>query len=183
MSDFDYDDDDNYSDTSGTDLVKQLRKQLREASRERDELRTQNAALTQSTRKSSLSNILASKNVNPKLASFLAKDEVEPTDEAVTKWLADYGDVFNVSGTASDAGNEPAPAAQTQDAAYRAPAAPGDDAAILAFQQMQAATQRAQVGSTPTATPAATAEAALFAAAGDAKTPDQFFEALRRQRP
>jgi hypothetical protein len=38
---------------------------------------------------------LASRGVNSKIASFIPQD-IDPTEESVSKWLEDYADVFGV---------------------------------------------------------------------------------------
>lgn len=91
--DFDFDDD----DASGSDLVKQLRKQVKELSRalqEREEEIQQFAAMS---REQDLALALEELGVNPKIAAFVP-DEIEDLDE-LSEWLGEYGEVFGISFT------------------------------------------------------------------------------------
>ena len=47
---------------------------------------------------STIKEAISAKGLNPKIAALIPAD-VEPTDEAVTKWLSEYGDVFSPPST------------------------------------------------------------------------------------
>lgn len=87
------DDEDQYS--SDSELVKQLRKQLRDAKKANEGLESEVSTLRPQVRKNAISGILSSLEVNPKIAALLPSD-LEVSKESVETWLAEYGDVFNV---------------------------------------------------------------------------------------
>jgi hypothetical protein len=92
MSNYDYEDDDFDTDTSN-DLVKQLRKATKQKDKELAELKAQYESLAKSNRERAIKDALASRGVNSKIASFIPQD-IDPTEESVSKWLEDYADVF-----------------------------------------------------------------------------------------
>ena len=96
MSNYDYEDDDDFTfDDSSNDLVKQLRKAAKQKDRELQELRSQFEGLNQMQRERAIKDALASRGVNSKIASFIPQD-IDPTEESVSKWLEDYSDVFGI---------------------------------------------------------------------------------------
>lgn len=102
------DDDDSGQQNSGGGL----RKQLEQALAELKTLKEANGTLKEQARRTSVSTVLKDKGYNIKVAKLIPTD-VEPTAEAVQKWLDEYGDVFNVqqeaatdSGTTDDAGGD-----------------------------------------------------------------------------
>lgn len=95
MSNYDYEDDDFDLDSSGNDLVKQLRKQLKAKEKELSEKDSALTNLSKAQRERAIKDTLASRGVNSKIASFIPQD-IDPTEESVSKWLADYADVFGI---------------------------------------------------------------------------------------
>jgi hypothetical protein len=95
MSNYDYEDDDDFNDDSSNDLVKQLRKASKQKDKELNELRSQFESLNKSQRERAIKDALASRGVNSKIASFIPQD-IDPTEESVSKWLEDYADVFGI---------------------------------------------------------------------------------------
>ena len=95
MSNYDYDDDDFDTPNDGGDLVKQLRKATKQKDKELAELKAQYESLAKANRERAIKDALASRGVNPKIASFIPQD-IDPTEESVSKWLGDYADVFGV---------------------------------------------------------------------------------------
>jgi hypothetical protein len=96
MSNYDYEDDDDFTmDDSSNDLVKQLRKASKQKDKELNELRSQFESLSKGQRERSIKDALASRGINPKIASFIPQD-IDPTEESVSKWLEDYADVFGI---------------------------------------------------------------------------------------
>jgi hypothetical protein len=91
MSNYDYEDEDDYS--SDSDLVKQLRKTSKQKDKELQELRSQFESLTKAQRERAIKDTLASRGVNQKIAAFIPQD-IDPTEESVSKWLSEYADVF-----------------------------------------------------------------------------------------
>ena len=96
MSNYDYEDDDDFTteDTSN-DLVKQLRKASKQKDKELNELRSQFESLSKGQRDRTIKDALTSRGINPKIASFIPQD-IDPTEESVSKWLEDYADVFGI---------------------------------------------------------------------------------------
>jgi hypothetical protein len=96
MSNYDYEDDDDFTtDDTSNDLVKQLRKASKQKDKELNELRSQFESLSKGQRDRSIKDALASRGINPKIASFIPQD-IDPTEESVSKWLEDYADVFGI---------------------------------------------------------------------------------------
>ena len=93
MSNYDYEDDDFDTDSSGNDLVKQLRKATKQKDKELAELKAQFENLNKAQRERAIKDALASRGVNGKIAAFIPQD-IDPTEESVSKWLEDYADVF-----------------------------------------------------------------------------------------
>ncbi len=59
------------------------------------ELKAQFEGLNKSQRERAIKDALAARGVNTKIASFIPQD-IDPTEESVSKWLSDYADVFGV---------------------------------------------------------------------------------------
>ena len=95
MSNYDYEDDDFEMDSSGNDLVKQLRKATKAKDKELAELKAQFENLNKAQRDRAIKDALASRGVNGKIAAFIPQD-IDPTEESVSKWLEDYADVFGI---------------------------------------------------------------------------------------
>jgi hypothetical protein len=112
MSNYDYEDDDDFdTESSGNDLVKQLRKAAKQKDKEIAELRSQFDGLNKAQRERSIKDALERRGVNSKIASFIPQD-IEPTEDSVSKWLEDYADVFGIDlGQAQTTNVDPANAA------------------------------------------------------------------------
>ena len=96
MSNYDYEDDDDITqDESPNDLVKQLRKASKQKDKELAELRSQFESLSKGQRERAIKDALAARGVNSKIAAFIPQD-IDPTEESVSKWLEDYADVFGI---------------------------------------------------------------------------------------
>jgi hypothetical protein len=59
------------------------------------ELEVESTTLKNQTRQRTVKDVLTAKGVNPKVAAFIPQD-IEITEEAVSNWLNEYGDVFGV---------------------------------------------------------------------------------------
>lgn len=94
-----FDDDDGVQ--QGSNLVRDLRKQLREKSKNEKTLNDQLAAAQGQLRENAVSTVLKDKGVSPKVAKLIPSD-VDPTPEAVEKWLGEFGDVFNIKRDEND---------------------------------------------------------------------------------
>ena len=95
MSNYDYEDDDFEQEDTSNDLVKQLRKATKAKDKELAELKNQYESLAKANRERVIKDALASRGVNQKIASFIPQD-IDPTEESVSKWLENYSDVFGV---------------------------------------------------------------------------------------
>jgi hypothetical protein len=93
MSNYDYEDEDDFTTDPSNDLVKQLRKASKQKDKELQELRSQFESLTKAQRERAIKDTLASRGVNQKIAAFIPQD-IDPTEESVSKWLSEYADVF-----------------------------------------------------------------------------------------
>ena len=102
MSNYDYEDDDDFTEDTGNDLVKQLRKASKQKDKELNELRSQFDSLSKGQRERTIKDALASRGINPKIASFIPSD-IDPTEESVSKWLEDYADVFGYESSQTQA--------------------------------------------------------------------------------
>jgi hypothetical protein len=116
MSNYEYEDeDDDYTNDSSNDLVKQLRKASKQKDKELQELRAQFDNLSKGQRERAIKDVLASRGVNGKIASFIPQD-IDPTEESLSKWLDDYADVFGFESSQTQATPNVDPA---QAAAYK----------------------------------------------------------------
>ena len=102
MSNFDYEDDDETESTyDSNDLVKQLRKANKQKEKELAELKSQFDGLSKAQRERAIKDTLEARGVNSKIAKFIPSD-IDPTEESLSKWLDDNGDVFGYQGTESN---------------------------------------------------------------------------------
>ena len=103
MSNFEYEDEDDDITTSdnGNDLVKQLRKATKQKDKELAELRAQFENVSKAQRERNIKDVLESRGVNSKIAKFIPSD-LDPTEESLSKWLDDNGDVFGFQATESN---------------------------------------------------------------------------------
>ena len=117
MSNYEYEDDDDDITTndSSNDLVKQLRKASKQKDKELQELRAQFENLSKGQRERAIKDVLATRGVNGKIASFIPQD-IDPTEESLSKWLDDYADVFGFESSQTQATPNVDPA---QAAAYK----------------------------------------------------------------
>jgi hypothetical protein len=116
MSNYEYeDDDDDFTQDSSNDLVKQLRKAAKQKDKELQELRSQFENLSKGQRERAIKDVLATRGVNSKIASFIPQD-IDPTEESLSKWLDDYADVFGYESSQTQATPNVDPA---QAAAYK----------------------------------------------------------------
>ena len=104
MSNFDYEDDDDDITTNsndGNDLVKQLRKANKQKDKELAELKAQFGDISKAQRERAVKDVLEARGVNSKIAKFIPSD-IDPTEESLSKWLDDNGDVFGFQATESN---------------------------------------------------------------------------------
>ena len=115
MSNYDYEDDEFDTEDTSNDLVKQLRKATKAKDKELSELKSQFETLNKAQRERAIKDALESRGVNSKIASFIPQD-IDPTEESVSKWLAEYADVFGIEVSQNQATHNVDPA---QAAAYK----------------------------------------------------------------
>ncbi len=94
-TDEDEDDDFTPSFESDTDLVRKLRKDLKQAQKRNKELEGSLGELSKAQRERIIKDAFASKGVNPKIASFIPND-IDASEEAISAWLDNYADVFGI---------------------------------------------------------------------------------------
>ncbi len=107
-----YYDDDEDNDTT-TDVVGQLRKVNRTLEKRAKELEQELAGLKTQTRQRTVKDVLQAKGLNPKIAAHIPQD-IEPTDDALVKWIEDYGDVFGVQTQTEEKPAEKSPEIKAQ---------------------------------------------------------------------
>jgi hypothetical protein len=91
-----YDEDDDFDfEDQPQDVVKQLRKVNRTLEKRLKELEQEATTLKTQTRQRTVKDVLTAKGINPKVAAFVPQD-LDASEEAVTNWLNEYGDVFGV---------------------------------------------------------------------------------------
>lgn len=78
----------------GSDLVKDLRKQLKERSAAEKAAAEELASLREEVRKTRVNDVLKSKNVPEKVAKLMPQSVA--TAEEVEAWLTEYSDVFSL---------------------------------------------------------------------------------------
>ena len=89
-----YDEEYDESNLQGSDLVKHLRKQIKELSAALEEREGEIEELYYATRESDLESALSEVGVNPAIAAYVP-DEVEDMDDLYA-WLDDNADVFGI---------------------------------------------------------------------------------------
>jgi hypothetical protein len=97
--------------SSDSDLLKQLRKELRTKTKLLSEMETQLTTIKSEQRNVTIKSVLESKGVSPKIAKFIPQD-IEPSAEAVESWIIDNADVFGL--TVQTPSEEPSLAALRQ---------------------------------------------------------------------
>lgn len=138
---FEYDFDDD-GEQFGSDVVGQLRKALRaqekankELNAKVEELSKTNTELSGKVRGVTLTEMLKAKGAKPALAKFMT--DVEPSEENVTAWLAENGELFGYDPKANvqDSSGDEKPSGQTQEIPQGLP--PEMEAALRSMQQVQ----------------------------------------------
>lgn len=103
MSNFEYEDDEDdfTQESSNNDLVKQLRKAAKQKDKELAELRAQFENVSKAQRERNIKDVLESRGVSSKIAKFIPSD-LDPTEESLSKWLDENGDVFGFQASESN---------------------------------------------------------------------------------
>jgi hypothetical protein len=99
----DWDDDlefEDYDDApsrgSSDDVLKKVRRAERAKDKQLKELQSELEALRKFQREATISQVLAEKGVNPKVAKFIPAD-IEMSSDSISNWLTDNGELFGVS--------------------------------------------------------------------------------------
>lgn len=171
MSDsFDFDDFEQQN-TGEPDWLRKLRKEHRDFTRQNKELTEQLQGLRKEQRGATVKSVLEAAGVNPKVAGFVPAD-IEPTKEAISGWLQEYGDIFGATAPKTAEPQEaPASSAPTT------PAVPDDVVAQL--QRIQGADTAASAVNQDANTQAASALQSLGA---NVQSSQDFFKALQGLR-
>lgn len=112
MSNYDYEDDEDEVTTESNDVVKQLRKANKQKEKELADLKSQFETLNKQQRERAIKDVLEARGVNKKISAFIPQD-LDPTEESLSKWLDENGDVFGLDTTES---SQPVVDQATQDA-------------------------------------------------------------------
>jgi hypothetical protein len=95
--DFEFEDfDDAPSRGSSDDVLKKVRRAERAKDKQLKELQSELEALRKFQREATISQVLAEKGVNPKVAKFIPAD-IEMSSDSISNWLTDNGELFGVA--------------------------------------------------------------------------------------
>jgi hypothetical protein len=81
---------------SDSDLLKQLRKELKTKTKLLSEMETQLGSIKSEQRQNVIKSFLESKGVSPKIAKFIPQD-IEASPDAIENWVVDNADVFGLT--------------------------------------------------------------------------------------
>ena len=95
----------------GTDLVKKLRKQVDQLSKQIKERDSQLEEYQTYSHEAAIGEVLESFGLNPRIAAFIPSD-IEADEEAVAEWLNEYGDAFGITAVDESESSEEDPDAQ-----------------------------------------------------------------------
>jgi len=79
-----------------SDLLKQLRKELKNKTKALTELEEQVTSFRQTQREATIKAVLESKGVSPKIAKFIPSD-IETSPEVISGWIEENADVFGLA--------------------------------------------------------------------------------------
>ena len=71
------------------------------------------SGLKSQTRQRTVKDVLQAKGLNPKIAALIPHD-IEPSDEALAKWVEEYGDVFGIQTSTEEKPAEKSPEVKAQ---------------------------------------------------------------------
>jgi len=81
---------------SESDLLKQLRRELKSKSKMLSEMEGQLSSIKTEQRQNVIKSVLESKGVSPKIAKFIPQD-IEANPEVIDNWIAENADVFGLT--------------------------------------------------------------------------------------
>jgi len=91
-----YEDDEEDFELDSNDAFSQLRKANKQKDKQLKEIQQELAELRKEKRERTIKETLTSRGVNPKVAAFIPQD-IDLTEESLSNWLAENGDVFGFS--------------------------------------------------------------------------------------
>lgn len=95
--DFEFEDyDDAPQRGSSDDVLKKVRRAERAKDKQLKELQAELDSLRKFQREATISQVLAEKGVNPKVAKFIPAD-IEMSSDSISNWLTDNGELFGVA--------------------------------------------------------------------------------------
>lgn len=95
--DFEFDFEEEETQTrSSDDVLKKVRRAERAKDKQLKELQAELESLRKFQREATISQVLAEKGVNPKVAKFIPAD-IELSSDSINNWLTDNGDLFGVA--------------------------------------------------------------------------------------
>ena len=92
---FDFEEEETQS-RSSDDVLKKVRRAERSKDKQLKELQSELEALRKFQREATISQVLAEKGVNPKVAKFIPAD-IEMSSDSISNWLTDNGELFGVA--------------------------------------------------------------------------------------
>jgi hypothetical protein len=81
---------------SSDDVLKKVRRAERAKDKQVKELQAELESLRRFQREATISQVLAEKGVNPKVAKFIPAD-IEMSSDSISNWLTDNGELFGVA--------------------------------------------------------------------------------------
>lgn len=81
---------------SSDDVLRKVRRAERAKDKQLKELQAELEALRKFQREATISQVLAEKGVNPKVARFIPAD-IEMSSDSISNWLTDNGELFGVA--------------------------------------------------------------------------------------
>jgi hypothetical protein len=81
---------------SSDDVLKKVRRAERAKDKQLKELQAELDSLRKFQREATISQVLAEKGVNPKVAKFIPAD-IEMSSDSISNWLTDNGELFGVA--------------------------------------------------------------------------------------
>ena len=81
---------------SDSDLLKQLRKELKTKTKILSEMEGQLSSIKSEQRQNVIKSVLESKGVSPKIAKFIPQD-IEANPDIIDNWIAENADVFGLT--------------------------------------------------------------------------------------
>lgn len=96
-----YEDDEDDFELDSNDAFSQLRKANKQKDKQLKEIQSELAELRKEKRDRTIKETLTARGVNPKIAAFIPQD-IDLTEESLSNWLTEYGDVFGIESQSSN---------------------------------------------------------------------------------